>query len=136
MISTVTKLRTYATYVGHCRSKAPVRFDCPTRSGARGTLMSSTSSVMAIEKTPSLNASSRPVSFSPSYSPVLVTLTIKRYHIGHGIHENHTQRSAGGVGRGSPGRAANRRPAEHYSHRRGYLERPLSRLLRQQRNPH
>src|SRR2546423_12360171 len=133
MISTVTKLRTYATYVGHCRSKAPVRFDCPTRSGARGTLMSSTSNVMAIEKTPSLNASSRPVSFSPSYSPVLVTLTIKRYHIGHGLSENHAQRSArrpnSGACRRSPGRATDCRPAEHYSHRRGHLERPLPRLL-------
>src|SRR5436190_23003760 len=62
MIPIVTKLTTYATYDGHRRSSS-----CPSSPCVGGVIVR-ISSVIAIAKTPSENASTRPVAIAPSYT--------------------------------------------------------------------
>src|SRR5215470_4603401 len=64
MIRIVKKLITNEVYEGHWLRRARKREESVPPSGGCGTLSSSTSSVIAIAKTPSLKASVRPVSFS------------------------------------------------------------------------
>src|SRR5579875_3750318 len=58
MMPMIAKLTRYAPYEGHCLPRASRRLS-PRRCG--GTRRSSTRSVIAMAKTPSLNASSRPL---------------------------------------------------------------------------
>ena len=65
MIPMMTKLIAYAAYDGHWWARS-----CPRRPGRdSGTAMFNTRSVMAMAKTPSLNASTRVVCTAPAYGP-------------------------------------------------------------------
>src|SRR5712692_8946294 len=66
MTRIVAKLVRYARYVGHWPRRAARSPPEAPASAGLGTLTSRMSSVMAIAKMPSLNASTRPVSFSSS----------------------------------------------------------------------